>query len=261
LKTIGIVKTVQYVVKAKVFKDTLSDVILKLFILRGIKLEDVGVKFVKDKSVVVFRGRPFYVPQQLLVEFTFILSEILAGRIYRFKGSYDVVVDVGGFLGETAWYYITEGIAKQVIVFEPYYYELCRLNLDGCNACKVYPYAVYIKSRHRAELYGSGGRIKINEGLSEHHANCVEAETITFNEILKKVSGRAAMKVDCEGCEEYLLEVPCDVIKKIHEYIIEVHSQNILEKLVHHFTRCGFNVVVKIPEDYYLNTKILHTYK
>lgn len=43
-------------------------------------------------------------PEDLLDQFAYFLSEILVEGIYQLEGSYDVVLDVGGFLGETAWY-------------------------------------------------------------------------------------------------------------------------------------------------------------
>jgi hypothetical protein len=49
------------------------------------------------------------------------------------------IIDVGGFLDETAWWFITEGYAKRVIVFEPVYYDLCRSNVG--DVAEVHPMA------------------------------------------------------------------------------------------------------------------------
>jgi len=261
LKILGLYKAIKYIIKAKIYRDPLVDITLKRFISRGVKPEDVGVILV-DRSRVVFRGREFVVPEDLLDQFAFFLSEILVEGVYRLEGSYDVVLDVGGFLGETAWYMVTEGVAKRVMVFEPYYFELCKANLDECNVCEVLPYAFYSISGRAVKLCGWGGLTKIIE-TDRHDIKCVEAPTTTFGEVLEELSGKAAMKVDCEGCEVYLLEVPCNVLQKVDEYVIEVHSHDVLQKFVQHFTRCGFKVIDRTPVEYryYSVSRILHAVK
>jgi len=73
---------------------------------------------VLDQEHVSWRGYVLRVPQNLMDDFADVLFELCAGT-YKFLGTYDVVIDIGGFLGETALWLITEGIAKRVVVFEP----------------------------------------------------------------------------------------------------------------------------------------------
>lgn len=74
------------------------------------------------------------------------------------------------------------------------------------------------------------------------------------------------MKIDCEGCEAYLLDLDDDWFAKVPEYAIELHNQansiqcgnphnygNDLRKpFVQKFTRCGFAFDVLKPFDKWL---------
>ena len=47
-------------------------------------------------------------------------------------------------------------------------------------------------------------------------------------------------KFYCEGCEYSLLKVPCKIIRKVPQYVIEYH--NGLDSLKDKFEKCGFKV-------------------
>jgi len=53
-----------------------------------------------DWEHIYWRGYVLHVPQNLLNDFADVLFELCAGT-YKFLGTYDVVIDIGGFLGET----------------------------------------------------------------------------------------------------------------------------------------------------------------
>jgi len=186
---------------------------------------------VLDWEHVSWRGYVLRVPHNLLNDFADVLFELCAGT-YKFLGTYDVVINIGGFLGETTLWLITEGIAKRAVVFEPAYYEICRQNLAVLQGVEVYPYAVY-KERGKVKLATAGK----NSAISNYG---IEVEAVTFNEILEKASGTTAVKIDCEGCEQYLVDVPCETLRGAMEYIIEVHSGVIRQTLIKKFTNCGF---------------------
>jgi len=186
---------------------------------------------VLDREHVSWRGYVLHVPQNLLNDFADVLFELCAGT-YKFLGTYDVVIDIGGFLGETALWLITEGIAKRVVVFEPVYYEVCRQNLAALQGVEVYPYSVY-KERAKVKLVIAGK----NSAVSNYG---IEVEAVTFNEVLEKASGEAAVKIDCEGCEQYLIDVSCEMLRRAREYIIEVHPGVDRQALIKTFTSCGF---------------------
>lgn len=60
-------------------------------------------------------------------------------------------------------------------------------------------------------------------------------------------------KVDCEGCERYLIDIPCSKLKSIPKWIIETHSEEIEKSILKKFEQCGFKhrlieTVTKTPE-------------
>jgi hypothetical protein len=52
-------------------------------------------------------------------------------------------------------------------------------------------------------------------------------------------------KVDCEGCENGLLSLTDDYIRKIPKWVIECHSSETFRQLVEKFLRAGFRVSFK----------------
>jgi len=169
INTLGPYYGVLYVVKAKLLKDPFAAIALWLA-LRGVKV----IK--KGENMFIWRDRVFYVPHEHVAGFFFIiLPELEFYKVYAFESRYDVVVDIGGFLGETAWWFITEDYAKRVIVFEPVYYDLCRRNVG--DVAEVYPYAVHwSKGRLKFKVSGGGSR-------ADPSGEKV-AETVTLAEIL-----------------------------------------------------------------------------
>jgi FkbM family methyltransferase len=156
----------------------------------------------------------FYVPPKLLDEFLIIISELVVEEIYKFNSKYDVIIDIGGFLGESAWWFLTENLAKKVIVFEPAYYEICVKNIG--DVAEVYPYAIHWTA-NEVKIETAGGSSKVS-GKGK-----ISIPTKPLASILSQVSGRIAVKMDCEGFEESLPHTPCDLIRKVNEYIIEIH--------------------------------------
>lgn len=179
-------------------------------------------------------------------DFVSVLFE-LCTNTYRFQSRYDAVIDIGGFLGESAWWFLTEGLAKRVIVYEPVYYEMCQRNLS--SIAEVYPYAIY-KEKTTIEMAIQG---KVSTALNDRNekliSNVLYVRTTTFEDVLNEASQRferIALKIDCEGCEQYLADVPCYVLRKAQEYIIEIHRSVVnKETLIKHFKQCGFRVYAK----------------
>jgi FkbM family methyltransferase len=215
-----------YSIKAKILRSKSANAILRLA-LHGEKVVEIG------KDVYMWRGKVFKVPGELATDFLSMVSETVADKIYVLEGSYDVIVDIGGFLGETAWWFKTKGYAKRVIVFEPVYYDLCKSNIG--DVAEVHPMAVHwSKGVVVFEVRGMESRIAPNGEKV--------AEAVTLAEILSSLTGRVAVKMDCEGCEESILLTPCDILRKAEEYIVEIHSRVSMESIVRYMERCGFSV-------------------
>jgi len=154
-KSIGLCKSLNHIIKAFLFRDRKATTELILAFCNA--------KYLRE-GVVLFRGKTFYVPPNLLDDFVSVLFE-LCTNTYRFQSSYDAVIDIGGFLGESAWWFLTEGLAKRVIVYEPVYYEVCQRNLS--SIAEVYPYAIY-KEKTTIEMAIQG---KVSTALNDRNEN------------------------------------------------------------------------------------------
>jgi FkbM family methyltransferase len=244
ISVLGLYEGLLYSIKAKILRNKTADAILRVVLhggkswkyMRGKVLEMHGEKIIEiGKDVYMWRGKVFNVPGELTADFiSIILLEIIMDRIYVLEGSYDVIVDIGGFLGETAWWFITEGYARRIIVFEPVYYDLCRSNVG--DAAEVRPQAVH---------WSKGVLIfKVSGGQSQIALNGEKVtETVTLAEVLSSLTGRVAVKMDCEGCEESILHTPCDMLRRAEEYVVEVHPRVNEENIVKHMKKCGFSLL------------------
>uniref|UniRef100_A0A7J2U3Z6 FkbM family methyltransferase n=1 Tax=Ignisphaera aggregans TaxID=334771 RepID=A0A7J2U3Z6_9CREN len=231
IDVLGLYEGLLYLIKAKILRSKTADAILWIA-LRGEKIVEI------DEQVYMWRGKKFYVPTELAFGFlSVVLPEIIADKIYILEGNYDVILDIGGFLGETAWWFITEGYAKKVIVFEPVYYDLCRSNIG--DVAEVHPQAIHWrKEALRFEVKGLGSRSSLSgERVSD---------ATTLSDVLNSLSGNIAVKMNCEGCEKALIYTPCDVLKKVEEYIVEIHPWISMESVVRYMESCGFNASLRL---------------
>jgi len=246
LKVLGLYRGLSYVTRAKVLKDYYAEVALRA-VLHG----ETSPPVVLNRELVLWRNRVFHVPPVLRGDFFLhILEELIIRKAYRFDSAHDVIIDVGGFLGESAWWFLTEGLAKKVIVFEPVYYELCVKNIG--DVAEVHPHAIHwIEGKARMKIMGSASMIS-NEGE-------VEVFTKPLASVLSRVSGHVAVKMDCEGCEESLLHTPCDLIRRADEYIVEIHPNVNTYDIINYMKRCGFGYKPKTA--YWHNVAIYHFFR
>jgi len=229
ISALGVLNGFLYMVKAKILRDVVADYILWMA-LRGERINKIS------ENSFIWRNKVFYILTELTDQFFGILSEIIGYRVYSFERKYDIIIDIGGFLGETAWWFITEGYAKRVIVFEPVYYDLCRSNIG--DVAEVRPQAVHwSKGAAVFEVKGVASRIALGGEIV--------AETVTLAEILSSLIGRVAIKMDCEGYEEALIHTPCDVLRKAEEYIVEMHPWVSMESIINYMESCGFSVSLR----------------
>jgi len=54
-------------------------------------------------------------------------------------------------------------------------------------------------------------------------------------------------KIDCEGCEKYLMDMENELIGRIKEWVIEAHSREIAINLIKKFRSCRFKLEKIIP--------------
>jgi FkbM family methyltransferase len=164
----------------------------------------------------------------------FIWRELISGE-YKADYKDKVVLDIGGFQGETAIHYWLSG-AKKIIVYEPFS-KNCQLiekniKLNGANV-----------EVHKAGISEKDGN-QLLEVFAAHPDDEKNKELVKLKNITEIIneSGADIAKLDCEGAEACLTTVPNNTLRKISKYMLEIHSQEIERNLIEKFTDAGFKV-------------------
>lgn len=162
---------------------------------------------------------------------------------YDYKGK--TVLDVGGFCGETAVFFASQG-AKKVIIYEPVkiHHELIRKNM-ALNAVDA--------ELHEEGMDERDGELNINYdaaglgfGLLNQGAKTLTIQVKSAQDIISQSLVDIA-KIDCEGAEKSLVGVSRDVLRLISVYLIETHTKSIKEAITKKFLESGFRQS-QIPE-------------
>ena len=156
-----------------------------------------------------------------------------------------VVLDVGGFIGDTAVLFSAMG-AKKVIIYEPVpaHHEIIKINtmLNGVNA-EIHEEGLGETDGYETIHYENAG---IDFGLRNSGTREMQIKIRSAKHIIEE-SGAEIAKFDCEGAEISLVNVPDDILRKISFYIIEVHSSEIKNAICTKFRNCGFDLVKDPP--------------
>ncbi len=181
-------------------------------------------------------------------------------KVFDFKDKN--VLDIGAYIGDTAILFKKWG-ANKVICYEPIKENVKKIKkiakLYGWeNDIIVRPYAVwnkngivifYVEKRKIETPY-----LRMCEGNYRIKLKCKSFEDVLKDAIRNDV---AIVKIDCEGCEKYLLNVNKELIKKIPFWIIEAHDKEIYANIFSLFIRLGFKVSSKLVNPLDLNLKII----
>jgi FkbM family methyltransferase len=163
------------------------------------------------------------------------------------SGEYDcdcrdkIVLDVGGFQGESAVLLSRLG-AKKVIIYEPvtahHRYIEENVSLNHVNA-----------EIHEKGIGEKDGPITIKcaetnagFGLLSEGQQEVKIKIRNIAKVIEE-SGADVAKIDCEGAEECLSRVPSQTLQKIGLYMIEVHSPEVRRALFEKFKASGFTLM------------------
>jgi len=142
------------------------------------------------------------------------------------------VLDVGAYIGDTPLYFLARGAAR-VIAYEPVFHEIARRNIEANKAedrvtlipkgvtCRGEP--LLVEERYGGTGWGTG-EVKIN--------------TDALEEILESLPEDTAVKMDCEGCEHALQCIPCEVLARHSQYLVETHGPD--SNIISHARNCGF---------------------
>ncbi|ACB39454.1 FkbM family methyltransferase [Pyrobaculum neutrophilum] len=169
-----------------------------------------------------------------------VLLEDLEGM---YRASARRVLDVGAYIGETALLFAERG-AERVYAYEPVpkFFSVLRdvVEYNGLGGVvEMYNLGV-----------GGGGRIRVGlegpgTGLREGD---LEIATMPWGEVLRR-HGVDLAKVDCEGCEWWLMAQPCEVLRSVPQWLVEIHGP--AAPLIEKFSGCGFSGV-KVADLAYL---------
>ena len=177
-------------------------------------LRGIFVYRLDEKLMARFKGGLVSLPA---VGFASLLTEPFEKlyRIFDFRGR---CLDVGGYLGETAVLFKKWG-AEDVVVYEPEHQQTKHV-------------------RQTMRLNGVKGVV------FESFVGCTTSHnSVGWIDVLQDEFEVA--KVDCEGCEKYLLSLPDDLIRKTPKWVIECHGQETLRQLCEKFLRAGFKVTFR----------------
>jgi FkbM family methyltransferase len=164
--------------------------------------------------------------------------------IYKFDWENKTVVDIGGFIGDTALYFLSRG-AKKVVVYEPVAknIQVMNMNLQGkekfvdCHqkALAAENGPVFFTSEQPEGSCGFGHACKGNHRI--------ECNGITISKILDDNYPIDVIKVDCEGGEEHLLDMSYGEIHSIPYWIVETHTEDLYRNIMNKFSHNGFSLV------------------
>ena len=153
------------------------------------------------------------------------------------------VLDIGGYIGDTAIYYATRG-AKKVVVFEPFPYSF-KIALDNVvqnnlqdvieiNNCSVGGEDSYINI--------NPGYINTNESFAVDQLEGVKVPVITLRSIVERYQiDNWLLKMNCEGCEyEALARTDIKTLRKFSEVLMHYHGDP--QPLVGKLREAGFKI-------------------
>jgi len=144
------------------------------------------------------------------------------------------VVDVGGFVGDSAIYFISRG-AHRVVALEPHpgafggmVENIMLNNLEG----RIIPV--------NAGLSNLGGCVEVaGSSISEmqglHHERVLSSESLSYRDCVKALTlddiirdysvdpGNTILKLDCEGCEYEVILGDYDHVRLFREVVVEYH--------------------------------------
>ena len=169
----------------------------------------------------------------------FLVNEFLKGDYAC--NCYDMIVlDVGGFQGETAVFFSLMG-AKKVIIYEPVteHHKFIRRNVEKNN----------VNAEIHKEGIGEANEVKtinyetttVGFSFSDIGSRKTQVKIRSVSEVIES-SGAEIAKFDCEGGEKSLVGVPSSILRKVRLYIIETHSTSIKRALIQKFLDSGFDI-------------------
>ncbi|MCX8163090.1 MAG: FkbM family methyltransferase [Candidatus Micrarchaeota archaeon] len=161
------------------------------------------------------------------------------------------VLDVGGHIGDSAMYFLDKGAAF-VDIYEPVEQNIISMKLNLANypkeKYKINQLAVCNKEGELSfttldfpgsPSFGSSFFLKPLAEFFKPKVEKYSFSCVSFKKILTENHYDIA-KIDCEGCEKYLLELDQKTLTKIPIWLIEVHSKELEKNILEKFKQAGF---------------------
>jgi len=163
--------------------------------------------------------------------------------IYNYDFNNKTVLDIGGFVGDTALYFFKKG-ARKVIIYEPILKNVQALNYNLSHyndKIEVYQQALADKNG-LFSMFSSEPEGGLGFGIEKGDYQ-IQCQGIKMTDILLKHPYIDVVKIDCEGGEQYLLDLTKQEIMSVPYWIIETHTNEIYRNIVTKFQECGFSNV------------------
>ena len=176
------------------------------------------------------------------------ILDVFFNEEYRFLNVRDrVVIDVGASIGDSAIYFALNGASK-VIGLEPYPYSF-KFGIRNVKENGLEDRILLLNA-----AYGHDGEILVDDSFEskdttqlKHYDKGKKIRVYSLKTLLDEFGGeRTVLKMDCEGCEYFLLEEPENVFSHIEMMQIEYHYG--YQKLVNKLESMGFIVKFTEPE-------------
>lgn len=163
--------------------------------------------------------------------------------IYRYDWKGKRVVDIGGFVGDTALHFLSEGAGK-IFVYEPVSKNMqaLKFNLKRFDD-KIECFQEALADKNGPfTLFSDEPECSCGFGIKQgkHELQC---QGISITDILNRHAPIDVMKVDCEGGEEHLLGMTESEISSVPYWIIETHSSDLHQQITKKFCENGFSIV------------------
>ena len=156
-----------------------------------------------------------------------------------FKGK--VVLDVGGYIGDSAVLFHHLG-AEKIIIYEPVKEHLPlimkNIELNHINA-EVKNLGV---GESKGVLEVPFRNLDLRFGLAGTNTENWEKRDIVLEDVKTVIleSHADIAKFNCEGCEEAILGLDCDTMRTIPAWVLEIHGERLEKQLLEKFNDAGF---------------------
>ncbi len=211
------------------------------------------IDYDEDDFIFDFYGFRLYVPRSKLRWMPGVLDKSSPlWNIGSVKGK--VILDIGGFIGESALYFMSKG-ARKVIISEPVpeNVDVIKKNIrnNSIQNVEILNYGVGDKDGiitvDYEEFGADFGRTKGKKS--------VNIRVRHINEFLKLSPD--LIKFNCEGCERFILYADRNLVVNIPEWYIQTHTLELQKEIKSFMLSLGF----KVRKEYRHNTKTpIYTY-